>query len=154
GRAPEGSLRVPDDDRSGLVRDGAGRARLLPAPRQGLRLLQRGLPPVRLPVRRDPPGGGSHSTADGTVGHFLAAPGPGRAVSRPGPVSPPAVPSALTRPGAISDGSSTGRTCVAWPGQPKSDRAAGSGDRTRAEYLSPCQGHGHRSATAGHGGKP
>ena len=53
GRAREDPPRQPDDARPGALRDGAGRARLLPVRRQGERAALGRLPPSRLRLRRD-----------------------------------------------------------------------------------------------------
>ncbi len=49
---------APDDHRSGAFRDGTRRPRLLRVPRQPVRQVQRGLPPLRVRLWRNPPGRG------------------------------------------------------------------------------------------------
>src|SRR5205814_8440929 len=68
---PEGAYRGADDDRPGTVRDGTGRPRLLPVPRQGVRLFQRRLPAARLSVWPDLPAGGGGARALQAVSRLL-----------------------------------------------------------------------------------
>src|SRR5207248_1237787 len=76
--------------RPGAVRDGTGRARLLPVPGRAVRPAERRLPPARLPVRADPAGG------TGTAGRYgqrwpqgLADRGSGSPASDPKPPGSP-----------------------------------------------------------------
>ena len=55
-RPGEGARIDPDDRRPGPLPDGAGRPRLLPVPRRGLRPAERRLPQKGIRLRRDPAG--------------------------------------------------------------------------------------------------